>query len=103
MSALSDSPSLSGPLGQPDIGYTPNHDKYLDRARRRQETERLIKTVPTGFPPNVASNLVWDGNGLAETYDWNYYLTVEDLEEIESALRYFQGMLSFFLHGEETW
>ena len=91
MSALSDLSPLSGPPGQPDIGYTPDHDKYLDRARRRQETERLTKTLPPGFPSDVRSKLVWDGNDLAETYDWNYHLTEQDLEEIESALRHFQG------------
>lgn len=92
MSAVSVLSPPLGPPGQPDIGYTPDHDKYLDRARRRQETERLTKTLPPGFPPHLQSKLVWDGNELAETYDWNYNLTKENLEEIESALRHFQGM-----------
>ncbi|KAK4099839.1 Clavaminate synthase-like protein [Parathielavia hyrcaniae] len=83
---------LMRPPGQPDIGYTPDHDKYLERARRRQEEGRLSKALPPGFPPDVRSKLVWDGNDLAETYDWNYHLTEQDSEEIESAVRYFQGL-----------
>ncbi|KAL2015468.1 hypothetical protein VTK56DRAFT_5393 [Thermocarpiscus australiensis] len=85
-------PSPSGPPGQPDIGYSPDHSKYLERIKRRKETERLADTLPPGFPQQLKSDLVWDGNDLAERYDWNYHLTKEDLEEIESALRYFKGL-----------
>ncbi|KAL2158695.1 hypothetical protein VTH06DRAFT_4177 [Thermothelomyces fergusii] len=82
----------SGPPGQPDIGYLPDHDKYLARAKRRQETENLTKILPPGFPEQLESDLVWDGNTLAETYDWNYHLTEDDLAEIDSALRHFQSL-----------
>lgn len=81
----------SGPVGQPDIGYTPDHDKYLERVKRRRETEKLEKSLPPGFPQRLDSDLVWDGNTLAETYDWNYRLTEEDINEIESALRHFKS------------
>lgn len=81
----------SGPPGQPDIGYSPDHAKYLERAKRRQETELLPRTLPPGFPQQLQSRLVWDGNDLSDTYDWNYILTPENLEEIESALRHFKG------------
>ncbi|CCC09604.1 hypothetical protein SMACR_03635 [Sordaria macrospora] len=82
----------SGPVGQPDIGYTPDHDKYLERVKRRRETEKLEKSLPPGFPQRLDSDLVWDGNTLAETYDWNYRLTEEDINEIESALRHFKSL-----------
>ncbi len=82
---------LSGPPGQPDIEYTPNHDNYLQRAKRRRETESLAKSLPTGFPQELQSKLVWDGNDLVEAYDWNYHLSGEDLVEIDSALRHFKG------------
>ena len=81
----------SGPPGQPDIEYTPNHDKYLERAKRRRETEHLVKSLPTGFPQELQSKLVWDGNDLVEAYDWTYHLSEEDLDEIEYALRHFKG------------
>jgi hypothetical protein len=84
--------TMSGPPGQPDIWYAPDHDKYLERSRRRQETERLAKTLPPGFPHELRSKLVWDGNDLADSYDWNYHLTREDLDEIDTALRHFKGL-----------
>ncbi len=83
--------SSSGPPGQPDSSYAPDHDKYLARSKRRRETEQLTKTLPPSFPQELQSNLVWDGNNLAETYEWDYRLTKGDLDEIESALRHFQG------------
>ncbi len=79
-----------GPPGQPDIDYAPDHDKYLARIKRRVETETLDKTLPPGFPQQLDSNLVWDGNTLAEIYDWNYRLTEADLAEIEAALGHFK-------------
>lgn len=83
-------PSRAGPPGQPDISYTPDHDKYLARIQRRRETERLNKSLPPGFPTTVDSALVWDGNTLAETYDWNYVLGASEIEEIEAALLHFK-------------
>jgi hypothetical protein len=84
-------PAPSGPPGQPDIGYTPDHDKYLERSKRRRETEHLATTLPPSFPSQLQSKLVWDGNDLAETYDWNYHLSEHDLGEIEFALQHFKG------------
>ncbi|KAK3381750.1 hypothetical protein B0H63DRAFT_511500 [Podospora didyma] len=81
-----------GPPGQPDIGYAPDHDKYLARVKRRHETETLDKTLPDAFPEKLDSDLVWDGNTLAESYDWNYRLTEGDLEEIEAALKHFKSL-----------
>lgn len=91
MSAIVQPPALSGPPGQPDIGYAPDHDKYLERSKRRRETENLTTTLPPGFPQQLRSKLVWDGNDLAESYDWNYHLTRDDLAEIDSALQHFKG------------
>ncbi|KAK4183243.1 high-affinity methionine permease [Podospora australis] len=95
--------TLSGPPGQPDISYLPDHDNYLARVERRTATETLTKALPPGFPNQISNNLVWDGNDLAETYDWNYKLTSEDLEEIESALQHFQSLdLSIGHVNQET-
>ena len=84
------------------LGYMPDHDQYLARGKRRQETEKLDQHLPDGFPPNLSGDLVWEGKSLAATYNWNYYLTAEDLDEINHALRHFKCMLSFalvkFLH-----
>ncbi|KAK1980426.1 TfdA family taurine catabolism dioxygenase TauD [Colletotrichum cereale] len=83
---------LPGPPGQPDIAYTPDHDKYLARIRRRQEQERLDKTLPEGFPQKLESKLVWDGRTLAERYDWNHVLTEDDRKEIDEALNHFKSL-----------
>jgi hypothetical protein len=85
-------PFRASPAGQPDIGYTPDHDKYLARIKRRQETEKLDKSLPPGFPEKLQSDLVWNGDDLLRHYNWNYVLTEADIEEIEAALRHFKGI-----------
>ncbi|KAF7550354.1 hypothetical protein G7Z17_g5778 [Cylindrodendrum hubeiense] len=81
-----------GPVGQPDIAYTPNYDSYVARVKRRQETETLDRTLPTGFPEKLVSDLVWDGRDLAKSYDWDYYLTEDDLKELDEGLRSFKAL-----------
>lgn len=81
-----------GPLGQPDIGYAPDLDKYLARVQRRLKEENLEKSLPEGFPQKLESELVWDGQKLAETYDWTYELNEQELEEIEGALQHWKSM-----------
>ncbi|OLN86551.1 hypothetical protein CCHL11_08527 [Colletotrichum chlorophyti] len=85
-------PVRAGPPGQPNIDYAPNLENYLARIKRRQEQEQLAKTLPAGFPQKLESQLVWDGNTLAETYDWNYVLTEADKEEIDEALQHFKSL-----------
>ncbi|KAK4171544.1 hypothetical protein QBC36DRAFT_92395 [Triangularia setosa] len=83
--------AVVGPLGQPDISYIPDYDNYLARIKRRTETEVLTKHLPDGFPLQAENPLAWDGNELAEHHDWNYYLTDNDLSEIELALQHFRA------------
>ena len=82
---------VAGPPGQPDIAYAPDLQKYQARKARRLAEEDLPKTLPEGFPARLQGDLVWEGETLAESYDWTYVLDGEQLEEIESALRYFKG------------
>ncbi|KAF2854731.1 Clavaminate synthase-like protein [Plenodomus tracheiphilus IPT5] len=77
---------------QPDIGYTPDYDKYLARTKKRIENEKLNNTLPPGFPEKLESDLVWDNTDIASRFDWTYALTPEDLLEIESALQHFKGL-----------
>ncbi len=95
MTAAVQTPFPAGPLGQPDIGYAPDHEKYLTRIKKRLQSEKLAKALPAGFPEKLDSELVWDGNSLAETYDWNYQLTEADLAEVEAALRHFKCMYAW--------
>lgn len=92
MAASVHPPRPAGPIGQPDIGYTPDHDKYLARAKFRRDNENLTASLPPGFPHKIDSELVWDGNALAEEYDWNYHLNADDLQELDSALRHFKQL-----------
>lgn len=78
------------PPGQPDIGYTPDLDKYLARVKYRKEHEKLDTSLPPGFPAKLDSDLVWDGAEVEEKYDWTYELNAEELEDIENALRHFK-------------
>jgi len=81
---------IAGPPGQPDIGYTPDLDKYLARVQQRLATEKLEKTLPTGFPTKLQSDLVWDAQKIESSYNWTYELNAEELEDIENGLKHFQ-------------
>lgn len=80
------------PAAQPDIGYTPDYDKYLARVQKRLATERLDKTLPPGFPQKLDSDLVWDKGDIADRYNWTYELSSADLEEIEKGLQHFKSL-----------
>lgn len=82
----------SGPVGQPDITYTPDYEKYLARVQNRLATERLEKSLPSGFPQKLESDLVWDCSDIAARFDWTYELTTSDLEEIKKALQHFKSL-----------
>ncbi|KAL1901116.1 hypothetical protein Sste5346_002183 [Sporothrix stenoceras] len=82
-----------GPAGQPDIGYTPDFDKYSARSKYRQETEQLNSELPAGFPKQLEFELVWDPASLgASGYDWNYVLTADDIAELRQALAHFKSL-----------
>ena len=85
-------PRTEAPPGQPDIDYAPDHDKWQARAARRVAAGGLQDKVPEGFPDELTGDLVWDGNVLAESYDWTYVLNQEQLAEIDRALAHFKCM-----------
>ena len=79
-----------GPVGQPDIDYAPNVEKYQARVKRRTEGERLNSSLPAGFPSRLDSPLVWDGADIATKYNWVYELNEDEVAEIEAALAHFK-------------
>lgn len=81
---------VQGPPGQPDIGYTPDLDKYLARVKRRTATEDLSKSLPPGFPTRLESELVWDGQQIEKSYSWIYEVNAAELDDIENALKHFK-------------
>jgi hypothetical protein len=80
------------PAVQPDISYTPDYDKYLQRTQRRLATETLLTSLPPGFPSQLSSNLVWDKNDIASRFNWTYTLSATDLDEIEEGLTHFKEL-----------
>lgn len=85
-------PTAEAPPGQPDIIYAPDYAKFQARAARRVATERLPTTVPEGFPDQLQGDMVWEGDTLAETYDWTYVLSEEQLAEIDEAVKHFKSL-----------
>ncbi|CAG9954288.1 unnamed protein product [Clonostachys rosea f. rosea IK726] len=89
---FSTTPAAQPPPGQPDIAYHPDWDKYQARAARRTQTEDLPKTLPEGFPKELKGDLVWEGETIAQQYDWTYVLSADQLAEIDSALAHFKSL-----------
>lgn len=83
-------PAAVAPPGQPDIAYAPDFGKYQARVERRQKTETLSKDLPPGFPAELKGDLVWDGRTLAETYNWTYTLSADQLAEVDHAVTHFK-------------
>lgn len=77
---------------QPDIQYHPDYEKYQARIQRRKATEVLPKTVPTGFPEQLSSPLVWEGKDIEIRDDWIHTLNDAQLDEIDAALKSFKGV-----------
>jgi hypothetical protein len=81
------------PAHQPDISYAPSRSLYEARTKHRIETDASTKRgLPAGFPSQLYSDLVWEGSELAKTYDWNFVLTEEHVQELEDALAHFKCM-----------
>lgn len=77
-------------LGQPDIDSAPNFDKFVARTKYRKETEKLENSLPDGFPQQLDSKLVWDGNDIKDKYYYTYELNEHEVQEIEEALKHFK-------------
>lgn len=90
-------PKAVAPPGQPDISYAPDYDKYQARAARRVQSENLPTTLPGGFPEQLKGDLVWEGNTLADTYNWTYVLSEDQLAEIDQAISHFK--CQSLIHG----
>ena len=84
--------NLNVPI-QPDIDYHPDLAKYKARTARRleQNPELLRAILPPGFPAKVEGPIVWEGKDWTSEDQWVYKLTDEEFQEIEEAIRYFEG------------
>jgi hypothetical protein len=84
---------LAGPPGQPDIRYAPDYSKFIERSKRRKAGKKLQRTLPEGFPDELHSDLNWDGESIGNKFNWTHELSVEEVEEIGTALNHFKCML----------
>ncbi|KAI0469651.1 TfdA family taurine catabolism dioxygenase TauD [Xylariaceae sp. FL0804] len=93
-------PAARPPPGQPDISYAPDHAKWQARTARRlaAEGDKLPSRLPSGFPEQMAGPMVWEGATLAETYDWTYVLSADQLREIDEAVVHFKSLGLPFAH-----
>ncbi|KAI0526396.1 TfdA family taurine catabolism dioxygenase TauD [Xylaria bambusicola] len=80
------------PPGQPDISYHPDHEKWQARIARRQREGNLPTSIPKGFPGKLTGDLVWDGETIADNYDWTFVFSTEHLAEIDRAVAHFKGL-----------
>ncbi|KAI1500746.1 Clavaminate synthase-like protein [Biscogniauxia marginata] len=85
-------PAAPKPPGQPDISYDPDYNKWQARAARRVAAGNLPKNLPEGFPSQLTGDLVWEGQTIADEYDWTYVLSADQLSEIDRALDHFKGL-----------
>ena len=74
------------------LAYTPDRAQYEARGKRRQQNEQLETEVPEGFPTKLTGQLVWSAESIRDTFNWDYVLTVDDLQEINNALRHFKAL-----------
>lgn len=102
---FSTTPAAQPPPGQPDISYHPDWNNYQARVARRTQTEDLPKTLPEGFPEELKGDLVWEGESLAQKYDWTYVFSADQLKEIDNAVTLFNckfpiGPIPFCVAGK---
>jgi hypothetical protein len=90
---FSTTPAAQPPPGQPDISYHPDWNKYQARVARRTQNENLPKTLPEGFPKELRGDLVWEGESLAQKYDWTFVFSADQQAEIDNALIHFKCKL----------
>lgn len=83
------------PIVRPSINFEPNRVDYESRTRRILENKRLDTSLPDGFPGEIVGDRVWDGRTIGGVEALIIALRGDDIEEIESALRYFKGGLWF--------
>ncbi|OWY50321.1 Clavaminate synthase-like protein [Alternaria alternata] len=100
---FSTTPAAQPPPGQPDISYHPDWKKYQVRVAHRTQNDELPKTLPDGFPKELKGDLVWEGESLAQEYDWTYVFSADQLAEIDNAVTHFKSLkLGFGYIAQET-
>lgn len=75
-----------------DYTYAVNEERYQARSAKRLAAGGLPTTVPSGFPQRLGGPLAWKGEDFKDREcEYVYQLSVEDVEEINIALKYFKS------------
>lgn len=78
----------------PDIGWNPSYQTYMDRNRRMEvRSKDRVKVLPPDFPACIDKPWVWSGSDISEE-DYVVKLNLDDILEIQEALRFFHGISS---------
>lgn len=76
------------------IEYKADHSTFLARAKIVTKAKTFEqRQILHGYPTKVESKMVWD-NARFKAEEWVIHLTNAHLDEIDSALRMFQGLQS---------
>jgi hypothetical protein len=93
--------STTTPLALPNLSYHPNFEQYQLRAKLQLLSEESTQDLPDRYPKRLDSALVWEGkdvNTPEKQQEWLLHLSGEQLNEINRALRHFQGLFSPLIH-----
>jgi len=76
----------------PELDYFPNLGAFKARRDSRLQSTIIDNTLHAGFPENLESTLVWEPQDLKnEKAEWIHVFSEAEIEEIDTALRKFQG------------
>ena len=84
-------PDLEEPIVRPSIKFQPDRADYEARSKKILESGKHDAALPTGFPREILGKRVWDGKSLGGVSSFAMHLSAGDIEEIESALKWFKG------------
>ena len=76
----------------PELDYFPNLGAFKARRDSRLQSTIIDNTLHAGFPEKLESTLVWEPQDLKnEKAEWIHVFSEAEIEEIDTALRKFQG------------
>lgn len=73
-----------------EIRWQPDKNIYENR-RRENPVASAGGAIPTGWPSQLRSPLVWKGSDFSDPGTFTYTLSVHEITEIEAALENFKG------------
>jgi hypothetical protein len=84
-------------MSTPDIEYQPDFAKFQARTRSLHDIQKPLERIPTGFPHELTSRLVWDSSTHKSESEWTYELEENEHLDIHKALLHFKCQWKLFL------